>query len=99
MDSRAAFDWASLEMAASFLEKPQQRAMEEKRWDQPETRKNTRYPKWQTESNGKNKREEKQHDDRDGDEDTLGKFDGFLRVLILEVRHRQYEHGCQWQGD
>jgi hypothetical protein len=86
-------------MAAEFLEKPQQRAMEEKRWDQPETRENVRQPKGQAVSNGENERKEKQHDDRDGDEDTLGKFDGFFRVLMLEVRHRQHEHGCQWQGD
>jgi hypothetical protein len=32
MGSRAAFDWASLEMAAEFPEKPHKRAMEEKRW-------------------------------------------------------------------
>jgi hypothetical protein len=31
------FDWASLEMAAEFLEKPHKIAMEEKRWYQPET--------------------------------------------------------------
>jgi hypothetical protein len=45
MCSRAEFDWASLEMAAEFLEKPQQIAMEEKRWYQPETRETIRYPK------------------------------------------------------
>jgi hypothetical protein len=99
MGSRAAFDWASLEMAAEFLEKLHKRAMEEKRCDQPETRENIRYPKWQAASNGENQREEKQHDDRDGDADTLGKCNGVLRVLMLQVRHRQYEHGCQWQGD
>ena len=86
-------------MAAEFLEQPHKRAMEEKRWYQPETRENIRQPKWPAESSGENKREEKQHDDRDGDENTLGKCNGFLRVLMLEVRHRQYEHGCQWQGD
>jgi hypothetical protein len=42
MCARAAFDWASLEMAAEFLEQPQKIAMEEKRWDQPETRENIR---------------------------------------------------------
>jgi hypothetical protein len=45
MGSRAAFDWASLEMAAEFLDKPQQIAMEEKSWYQPETRETIRYPK------------------------------------------------------
>jgi hypothetical protein len=45
MGSRAAFDWASLEMAAELLENPQQITMEEKRWDQPETRETIRYPK------------------------------------------------------
>jgi hypothetical protein len=30
--SRSEFDWASLEMAAEFLEKPHKIAMEEKRW-------------------------------------------------------------------
>jgi hypothetical protein len=45
MCARAAFDWASREMAAEFLEKPHKRAMEEKRWDQPETRESIRYPK------------------------------------------------------
>jgi hypothetical protein len=99
MGSHAEFDWASLEMAASFLEKPHKIAMEEKRWYQPETRENIREPKWPADSNGENKREEKKHDDRDGDEDTLCKCNGFLSVLMLEVRHRQYEHGCQWQGD
>lgn len=99
MGSRAAFYRAALEMAAEFLEKPQYGAMEEKRWDQPETREHIRDPKWQAESNGEHQREEKQHDDRDGDEDTLGKFHGFLRVLMLEVRRRQDNHSCQWQGD
>jgi hypothetical protein len=40
--SRAEFDWASLEMAAEFLEKPHKIAMEEERWYQPETRENIR---------------------------------------------------------
>jgi hypothetical protein len=99
MYSRAAFDGASLEMAAEFLEKPQKIAMEEKRWYQPDTREKIRQPKRQADSNGENKREQKEHDDRDGDEDTRCKCNCFLRVLMLEVRHRQYEHGCQWQGD
>jgi hypothetical protein len=42
MGARAEFDWATLEMAASFLEKPHKIAMEEKRWYQPETRENIR---------------------------------------------------------
>ncbi len=42
MGSRTKFDGASPEMAAESLEKPQQRTMEEKRWDQPETRENIR---------------------------------------------------------
>jgi hypothetical protein len=42
MCSHAEFDWASLDVAASFLEKPHKIAMEEKRWYQPETRENIR---------------------------------------------------------
>jgi hypothetical protein len=42
MCSRTEFDGAPREMAAEFLEKPQQIAMEEKRWDQPETRETIR---------------------------------------------------------
>jgi hypothetical protein len=42
MCSRTEFDGAALEMAAEFLEKPHKRAMEEKRWYQPETREKIR---------------------------------------------------------
>jgi hypothetical protein len=42
MGSRAAFDGASREMAAEFLEKPHKIAMEEKRWYQPDTREKIR---------------------------------------------------------
>jgi hypothetical protein len=45
LGARAAFGWASRAMAAASLEKPHKSAMEEKRWDQPETREHIRYPK------------------------------------------------------
>jgi hypothetical protein len=39
-DRATTWGWASLAIAAKFLEKPQQIAMEENRWDQPEIREN-----------------------------------------------------------